>query len=317
LQKIRGKINLNFLIIILLFLLFSFGLFGQYYYFQQQINVLNAAEQTLKEENVKLSEAIENLQQEIETLKTENEKLNEENRQLKTENQQLKTLAAAAAKPIPLPSPNNAKTVYLTFDDGPSENTFKILDTLKEYKVKATFFLNGKDSHLGRTAYKRIAEEGHALGNHTYSHVYSQIYTSVDAYMSDTEKLNDLLYETTGIRPKIIRFPGGSNNLSSVKYGGKTLMQELTKEVETRGYRYFDWNVVANDTIQKVVSKQAIINSVLNGVNGKNTAVILFHDSPAKTTTADALPAIIQELKKEGCEFKILTADTKPIHFLN
>jgi len=94
-------------------------------------------------------------------------------------------------------------------------------------------------------------------------------------------------------------------------------MQQLTKEVKARGYQYFNWNVIANDAIQQTVNKQTVINAVLKGVQGKNNAVILFHDSPIKTTTAEALPTIIQELKKEGFEFKTLNNDTTLIHFLN
>ncbi|MBO4461285.1 MAG: polysaccharide deacetylase family protein, partial [Lachnospiraceae bacterium] len=106
----------------------------------------------------------------------------------------------------------NAKKVYLTFDDGPSHNTELILDILKEYNVKATFFVIGRNDEYSKSLYKRIVDEGHTIALHSYTHRYSSIYASLDAYKEDLQKISDLVYDATGVRSKFIRFPGGSSN---------------------------------------------------------------------------------------------------------
>ena len=104
------------------------------------------------------------------------------------------------------------KKVYLTFDDGPSENTEKILDILSEYDVKATFFVIGRTDDVSKDIYQRIRREGHTLAMHSYTHQYQKIYASKNAYKRDLEKLSDLLFDVTGEKCKFIRFPGGSSN---------------------------------------------------------------------------------------------------------
>jgi peptidoglycan/xylan/chitin deacetylase (PgdA/CDA1 family) len=137
----------------------------------------------------------------------------------------------------------NSKEIYLTFDDGPSELTPVVLDILYEYKIKGTFFVNGRKTNIGWDLYKRIVDEGHSIGNHTYSHDYSKIYTSEDSFVLDFKQLEDLLYEKVGVRPKIMRFPGGSNNTISKKCGSENLMKKLSESMKNMGYQYFDWNV--------------------------------------------------------------------------
>lgn len=210
------------------------------------------------------------------------------------------------------------KVVYLTFDDGPSHNTERILDTLKEFNVKATFFVVGNESEYGKSLYKRIVEEGHAIGNHSYSHRYSKIYKSVDTYKEDTEKLGNLLSSVIGFEPNIMRFPGGSNNLVSRKYSNKkTYMKELCQEMMNDGYEYYDWNVSAGDCVSGLKPTGAIVRDVLQGVKNKKRAVILFHDSEARTTTAEAVPEIIKQLKAMGYEFKVLTESSPALKFKN
>ena len=111
------------------------------------------------------------------------------------------------------PADSGIHKVYLTFDDGPSANTDQILDILDEYGVKATFFVVGKEGYNDQ--YRRIVEEGHTLGMHSYSHVYRDIYESVEAYGQDLEKLHTYLYELTGVDSRIVRLPGGSSNTVS------------------------------------------------------------------------------------------------------
>ncbi|RKD34163.1 polysaccharide deacetylase family protein [Thermohalobacter berrensis] len=207
------------------------------------------------------------------------------------------------------------KTIYLTFDDGPSKNTIKILDILKKYKVKATFFVCGNTTEFGKKVYKRIVNEGHAIGNHTFSHNYKVIYSSEEAFLKDLKKLENFLFSVAGVKPKIIRFPGGSNTSIGKKYGGIKLTERLTTKVLLDGYQYFDWNVSSRDATKVTQDKEIIINSVLQDVkDGGN--IVLFHDSWPKTTTVEALPTIIEELLKRGYRFDILTKDSFYVHFL-
>ena len=151
---------------------------------------------------------------------------------------------------------------YLTFDDGPStENTEKILDILKKYNIKATFFVIYKDTEKEKAMYKRIVEEGHTIGVHTASHDYEKIYSSVDAYLKDFNKIASHIEEITGEKPEIFRFPGGSVN----SYNGAVYMQ-IVSEMMRRGYTYYDWNVGSGDASYGTASKNWIVGNVVNGV---------------------------------------------------
>lgn len=201
---------------------------------------------------------------------------------------------------------NGDKTAYLTFDDGPSANTGKILDILRRYGVKATFFVVGRESEEAVRLYRRIVEDGHQLGNHTYSHDYRTIYSSADAYLADTEKLNRLLEETAGIRPKIVRFPAGSNHRLGGAKRDRTLMPAIIRRLEREGYRYYDWNVSSTDAAQAVQPKDEIVGAVLDSSQDKRQAVIIMHDANVKTTTVEALPEVIRGLRAQGFRFKTL-----------
>ena len=196
------------------------------------------------------------------------------------------------------------KIAYLTFDDGPSKNTSKILNILKKYNVKATFFVNGKPIY--KDMYIRMNKEGHKIGNHTYCHEYNEIYTSVEDFKSDVNKLNRLLIEY-GIKPNyMLRFPGGSNNTVSEKYGGKIIMDELVQVMSEEGYKYYDWNVTSGDASKQSLSKEEIVKNVINGCKNNNNAVILFHDLNPKLSTVEALPEVIEYLLSENYEFRTL-----------
>lgn len=190
----------------------------------------------------------------------------------------------------------------------------KILKILREKNVKATFFVNGYPSK--KDLYKQIVNDGHTLGNHTYSHNYAKVYSSVDEFFKDMNKLNDFLEEVTGVRPSIVRFPGGSNNTISHQYGGTKIMNKIVSKVVESGYQYFDWNVSSRDAEKRTQDKNVIIHSVLEGAKYKNKAVILLHDLDPKTTTVEVLPEIIDELTKQGFVFDALDENSYAPHFL-
>lgn len=201
-------------------------------------------------------------------------------------------------------------SVYLTFDDGPSAETDRILDILKEYNVKATFFVIGKTDENSVKAYQRIVEEGHTLGMHSYSHQYAQVYASREAFEADLTSLQDYLFSITGVESIFYRFPGGSSNKVS-----KIPMSDLIQCLEERNITYFDWNVSSGDASGTQLSSQTIINNVMSGINGKlKNYVVLFHDSAAKKTTVDALPEILEQLQAmEHTQILPITGDTDPV----
>ena len=204
------------------------------------------------------------------------------------------------------------KQVYLTFDDGPSEITKQILDTLKEKGIHATFFVVGKnlETEDGKTILKRIVAEGHTVGIHTYSHQYQSIYQSVEAYLADFNKTYKLIYDITGMKAEIYRFPGGSINGYNMM-----LYQELIAEMTRRGFVYFDWNVSSFDAAS---TRPTPVDTIIQGstnVKNYNTAIILMHDTDAKQTTATALPAVIDKLTEKGYGFASLSRQIKPIIF--
>lgn len=217
--------------------------------------------------------------------------------------------------PVPVSTAPAGRTAYLTFDDGPSDHTDRILDILKREEVRATFFVNGNATAEGIRLYRRIAAEGHAIGNHTYSHSYARIYASVQAYKADTEKLNDLLERAVGFRPDLIRFPGGSNNRLADKAGGKGIMRRIIGAMEAEGYSYVDWNVSSTDAAQAVQPTADIVGAVLGSSRGKRQIIVLMHDAAGKTTTALALPAIIDGLKEQGFRFDKLSRHSFAFRF--
>jgi len=181
------------------------------------------------------------------------------------------------------------RRVYLTFDDGPSANTDRILDILGEYDVKATFFVVGKEKYAAQ--YKRIVDEGHTLAMHSYSHVYNEIYSSPEAYKQDLNKLRTYLYELTGVECDIVRFPGGSSNTIS-----KVDMHSLIEYLDSEDMVYFDWNVSSGDASGTNKSAEQIASNVLNNIDKYNNAVVLMHDAAEKTSTVEALPIIIETI---------------------
>lgn len=220
------------------------------------------------------------------------------------------TKAEEPAKINPVKS--SGKKVYLTFDDGPSSNTDQILDILKDYDVKATFFVVGKTDERSVKAYQRIVEEGHTLAMHSYSHRYDEIYESKEAFARDLNSLQEYLYETTGVWPRIYRFPGGSSNTVS-----KVDMQELIEYLTDIGITYFDWNVASGDAVSRALPAETIVNNCLSGIEKQKESVILMHDASNKGTTIEALPQIIEAIQEQGdAELLPITDETVPVQHI-
>lgn len=201
---------------------------------------------------------------------------------------------------------NPGKIAYLTFDDGPSDITDTVLDTLKQENIKATFFVNGRTWEKDK--YKHIADQGHVIGNHTYSHDYKAVYASVNDFVADVEKLDQFL-ETLGLKPaKIYRFPGGATNNFALRAGGTVQTARISQALAERKYTFYEWNVIGeeSESSDKPITRDQITENVLTQSKGKKIALILLHDGPGRYTTAQALPAIIKGLRAQGFTFSAL-----------
>ena len=207
----------------------------------------------------------------------------------------------------------NIRKVYLTFDDGPSSNTGRILDILAEYDVKATFFVVGKEEEEYQPLYKRIVEEGHTLAMHSYSHKYNEIYQSVESYRDDLSRLQEFLYDTTGVWCRYCRFPGGSSNQVS-----KVDMHDLIAYLDGQDISYFDWNVSSGDASSDYVSPGSIVRNSTSQLQKFKEAIILMHDASEKKSTVEALPELIETIQAmEDTKIVPINDDTEPIHHIS
>lgn len=208
-----------------------------------------------------------------------------------------------------LPVQSGQKYVYLTFDDGPSSLTPKVLDLLDEYDAHATFFVVQKNNEKYAEYLSEIVERGHTLALHSYSHDYNQIYRSVDAFLEDYEKVYDWVYEETdGYSPSLFRFPGGSTN------GSSYVVNNIIQEMERRGFIYYDWNVSSGDG-SNLTTTQNIIDNVCTTVGNVDTPVVLMHDGPGKDATLAALPTVLKNLSEAGYEFRSLDKTLEPVQY--
>lgn len=201
---------------------------------------------------------------------------------------------------------DTGKYIYLTFDDGPSEHTPKLLKILKKYNVKATFFVI--DS--GYTEYiSDIVKGGHSIGVHSATHDFEKIYSSEEAFYNDINAMQSIIEENGGKRTKLLRFPGGSSNTVSSFNDG--IMTRLVKSVEKNGYAYFDWNVDSNDAGGSTTYK-AVFKNVTEGIKGKENAVVLQHDT--HLYSVNAVERIINWGLANGYTFKALNETSPNAH---
>ena len=202
------------------------------------------------------------------------------------------------------------RKVYLTFDDGPSENTERILEVLDQYGVKATFFVTGEEAESHPERYQAIVDGGHTIGMHSYSHRYNEIYASEESFGSDLLKLQEFIEKTTQVTPKFYRFPGGSSNTVS-----KLPMSVFCDYLTDNEITYFDWNMSSRDATNPMRSAKEIVHNCTAQLETFNNAVILLHDAANKSSTVDALPEVIEKIQAmENTEILPITEETVVIH---
>lgn len=213
----------------------------------------------------------------------------------------------------PIPTVHTAPrgTVYLTFDGGPSQNTITILDTLKKYGQKATFFVTGSAIPGNEAILKRMVDEGHTVGVRSYASNYASIYTSPDAYLEDFHQAYQAVYNACGVYPTIFRFPGGS-----VSPYSRAVYEQIIAEMLRRGFVYYDWSVSAGDDTSAARTITQITQTVLTGVQStSSTPIVLLHDSADRGDTAYAFANLVTELQKAGYTCDRLTNIVRPVTF--
>ncbi|MBQ2704752.1 MAG: polysaccharide deacetylase family protein [Clostridia bacterium] len=259
---------------------------------------------TEKELNAKLKEANATIKDNEAQLKEYRDLIN----RLKAENAEQAALIGELQTPLngrdeKTAEPADTKIAYLTFDDGPSEHTEEILKILSERGAVGTFFvINNK--YLDKAA--AIHKQGSALAMHSATHDYKTIYSSVDAYFADLYMIEARIYEVTGIKPKIMRLPGGSSNTVSKDYATGVVTQ-IVERLNAEGYIYFDWNVDSTDASAASVPALTLLEKVKSACVDKPVINVLMHDTDQKKTTVEALPLIIDYLRSEGYQFMTLS----------
>ncbi len=200
----------------------------------------------------------------------------------------------------------NGNTIYLTFDDGPSQYTEQLLDVLKKYNVKVTFFVTAREY---KSLLPRIAQEGHTLAIHTATHDYDKIYASDSAFWNDFYTMQEVIQERTGQTATIMRFPGGSSN--TISYFNPGIMTRLTQAMVDKGYTYFDWNVDSNDA-GGATTPEEVFQNVIDGCAGRTNSVVLQHDT--HQYSVDAVEMILVWGISNGYAFEPLTQDSPTCH---
>lgn len=196
------------------------------------------------------------------------------------------------------------KRCYLTFDDGPTTNiTPQILDTLRRYNIKATFFQVGSLIDSNYDMARRVYEEGHLIANHSDGHNYEKLYASTETFINEINTCFDKIDKVTdGTQAmKLVRFPGGSYKSSADSYS--PVKQDCKILLKENGYYYCDWNALNGDAEGKKKDAQGLLSYLKQNIPLGDNVVVLMHDAAAKQSTADALPLIIDYLISEGYTF--------------
>ena len=204
----------------------------------------------------------------------------------------------------------NGQTIYLTFDDGPSDRTYEILDILDEYQVKATFFVLLKEGY--EEEYRAIINRGHEIGVHSTSHDYNILYANLDAFIDDVSSCREYVESVTGHHLFLYRFPGGTNNQVH-----EVSISRCIEYLQSVDLTHFDWNISSGDAAGVTVDKAELVDNLLTRIheNGNSTLVVLAHDANIKSTTTEALREVLPILIQEGYGFSVITRDTPQIDF--
>lgn len=211
-----------------------------------------------------------------------------------------RTVKVKAAYRPPVNNPSDGeKVIYLTFDDGPSPYTQKLLDVLAKYDVKATFFVVNTEYNM-KTLLNNIVKGGHSIGIHSVTHEYDEIYASKDAFFKDLYSMQEIIEDYTGVRTYLSRFPGGSLNAN------RAVLKGLTQELKDQGFRYFDWHVDSEDWMDK--NTEMTIDKIISRIGNRSSVVVLQHDLYEESV--DAVESVIVWGLQNGYKFLPLTTSS-------
>ncbi|MBD1939254.1 polysaccharide deacetylase family protein [Microcoleus sp. FACHB-68] len=183
--------------------------------------------------------------------------------------------------------PSKEKVIALTFDDGPWIETPKVLGILKEYDVKATFFMIGQHVQTYPDIAKQVVAAGHALGNHTWHHYTHQMDGATAA--AEIDNTSNRIFQVTGVKTQLFRPPAGR------------LENGLAEYARNQKNSVVMWSVDPLDWLEST-SPQSLVKAVLD--NAQPGGIVLLHDGGGnRTRTLQALPPIIAELKQRGYRF--------------
>lgn len=250
----------------------------------------------LKQEQDRLQKVSEDYESQVSALNSTISELESMNEQYSVKNGELESIISQNRVKGQLNE--EEKVVFLTFDDGPSELTPQFLEVLNSYGVHATFFVTYQPQF--EAIYKQIAENGNSIQIHTATHDYDSIYKSVDAYVADFNQAYDYVCSVIDKKPVCYRFPGGSTN----SYG-KSIVRDIARTMEEKGFQFVDWNVSVGDGSAKA-TKESMVQKIMAESGGKKHIVMLAHDSGTKSETLAALPQIIEYYKENGYTFKVI-----------
>ncbi|WP_125152400.1 polysaccharide deacetylase family protein [Clostridium rectalis] len=201
----------------------------------------------------------------------------------------------------------NRKVVYLTFDDGPTHViTNQLLDVLKEYNVKATFFVVGKEIEDKEDILLRIYKEGHGIGLHTYSHNYKKVYSNEEIFVDEMLSTQKYIKDITGFHSNIIRFPGGS-----VPHLNTNFLNKL----HDNNLLVYDWNIDLKDGMYPNLTSEQLVSNSKKYRGNPDRFIILMHCNFNNKNTVKALPKIIEYYKELGCDFRAINGNTKEYYY--
>ncbi|HMI08436.1 MAG TPA: polysaccharide deacetylase family protein [Flavobacterium sp.] len=179
--------------------------------------------------------------------------------------------------------------IALTFDDGPNPNTLQILDILKKYNVKATFFCIGKNIGAHPEILKRIVAEGHIVGNHSYSHSHVFDFYRKNRVIRELKDTDALIEKITGKKPLFFRPPYGVTNPS------------IRRALEVTRHKVIGWNIRSMDGITK--NGKVIFNRILKRISPGS--IVLLHDT--RPETAKVLEQLLQTLAEKN--YQVVSAE--------
>lgn len=207
---------------------------------------------------------------------------------------------------------NNDKEIFLTFDDGPSENTREILKILKEEDVHATFFDIGsalKDNKENQELLKQEIDQGNAVAGHSFSHNYKTLYpgnsVDVNKFMNELNETNEIMKSVLGknFNARVIRMPGG---YMSRRYYRDPNLKALDEAFAKDNIVSIDWDAETGDATGRHYTVEQYVQNSAKNINTLNHVILLMHDAAAKKETVQALPAIIKFYKEHGYAFKVI-----------